>query len=88
LGDSGTEVTVSADNPPLSRMIEAYTRNGAYPFRMEDQIVSIEVGKIADLIVLEQNLFEMDKNAIHKIKPSVVIMEGRVLHGDLSAPQK
>jgi len=81
--DRSAEVVLGPKNPSLSRMIEAYTRNGAYPFRMEDQIGTIEVGKIADLVVLDQNLFEMDKYAIHKLKPSIVIMEGQLLHGEL-----
>lgn len=81
-GDGEKEtLVIGPDNPSLVQMIEGYTANGAYPFRMEDEIGSIEVGKIADLVVLNQNLFEIDSNEIHKIKPSAVIMEGRLLHG-------
>jgi predicted amidohydrolase YtcJ len=50
---------------------------------MEDQIGSIEAGKLADLVVLDENLFEMDRQEIHKIKPSAVMMEGELVHGDL-----
>ena len=54
------------DDPPMvarqrisvEEAIRAYTINGAYQLRLEDQIGSIEVGKKADLIVLGKNLLE------------------------------
>ena len=76
-------VHLGPGNPSLEQMLKGYTINGAYPFRMENEIGSIEAGKIADLIVLDENLFEADKNTIHQLKPSVVIMEGRIQHGAL-----
>ena len=48
-----------------------------------DDLGTIEAGKLADLIVLDDNLFEMDPEAIHKIKPAAVMMEGKVIHGTL-----
>ncbi len=68
----------------LELMIRGYTINGAYQLRMEDQIGSIETGKLADLVVLDENLFEMDRYEILNVKPSVVVMEGEVIHGALS----
>jgi hypothetical protein len=50
---------------------------------MEDQIGSIEAGKLADLVVLDENLFDLDRHEIHKIKPAAVMMEGEVVHGNL-----
>ena len=67
----------------LELMIRGYTINGAYPFRMEDQIGSIEAGKIADLVVLGENLFTMERLAIHKVKPEAVMMDGDLIHGAL-----
>ncbi|MBW2541834.1 MAG: amidohydrolase, partial [Deltaproteobacteria bacterium] len=81
---------LSAIKPPeserldLKSMIRGYTINGAYPFRMEDQIGSIEAGKLADLVVLDENLFELDRYEIYKIKPAAVMMEGELIHGDLN----
>ncbi len=67
----------------LELMIRGYTFNGAYQLRMEDQIGSIQVGKLADLVVLDEDLFEMDRYAIMNVKPSAVVMEGQVIHGSL-----
>jgi predicted amidohydrolase YtcJ len=67
----------------LALMIRGYTINGAYQLRMEDEIGSIETGKLADLVVLDDNLFEMDRYEILDVKPSAVIMEGELIHGAL-----
>ena len=67
----------------IEQMIRGYTINGAHPLRMEDDIGSIEVGKSADLVVLEEDLFAMDPYEIHKIEPSAVMLEGSLVHGKL-----
>jgi predicted amidohydrolase YtcJ len=67
----------------LERILEGYTIHGAFPFRMEDQIGSIEVGKLADLVVLAEKLFEMDRHEIHRIKPAAVMLEGDLVQGAL-----
>lgn len=50
---------------------------------LRDFLCSIETGKSADLIVLGENLFTVDRWSIHKIKPEAVIMEGELIHGAL-----
>lgn len=67
----------------IEQIIMGYTLNGARQVRMESEIGSIEKGKLADLIVLNDNLFEMDSDEIWKTRPAVVFMEGEVIHGAL-----
>ena len=67
----------------LEQLVEGYTSNGAYQLRREIDLGSIEVGKLADLVVLDENLFEVDPHEIWNTKPSVVMMEGRVIQGAL-----
>ena len=50
---------------------------------MDDRIGSIEVGKLADLVVLDKNLFEVDRYEISKVKPETIIMEGKIIYGEL-----
>lgn len=67
----------------LELMIRGYTMNGAWAFRMENRIGSIEAGKLADFLVLDSNLFEMDRRAIHNVRPAAIVMEGEVTRGSL-----
>ena len=34
-------------------------------------------------IVLDQDLFKVDRYEIHKVKPDAVILDGEVVHGSL-----
>ena len=63
----------------LESMIRGYTINGAYMLHMEDQIGSIEVGKKADLVVLDQNIFEIDPYSVHETKVLLTVMDGEVV---------
>ena len=67
----------------LEDLIKGYTLSGAYQLRMDDQLGSIEVGKLADLVVLDRNLFEIDRYEIHEVRPEAVIMEGEIIRGSL-----
>ena len=66
---------------PLELVIKAYTLGGAYQLRMEDDLGSIETGKLADLVVLDRNLFEIDRYDIQNAKPAAVMMEGKIVRG-------
>ena len=67
---------------PIDQLIRGYTLNGAYQLRMEDRIGSIETGKAADLTILGENLFEVDRYAIHRVRPDAVVMDGVLMHGN------
>ncbi len=69
----------------IEQLIVGYTRNGAYQLRMENNIGSIETGKLADLVVLDDNLFDIDSEEIWKVKPAAVLMEGETIQGQLPA---
>ena len=63
--------------------MEGYTQNGAFQLRLEDKIGSIEAGKEADFVVLEQDLFDKDPYEIYKTKPSAVFFNGKLIQGAL-----
>ncbi len=69
----------------IEDLIKGYTLNGAYQLRMDDRLGSIEVGKLADLVVLDRNLFEVGRYEIRKVKPVAVMMEGRIIYGELQS---
>ncbi len=61
----------------LEDMIASYTYNGAYANFLEKETGSIEVGKQADLIVLEHNLFEIPADEIAKTKVLLTMVDGK-----------
>ena len=70
----------------LPLMLAAYTINGAYVNFQEQETGSIEVGKSADLIVLDRNLFDVPKHEIHQTKVLLTLLEGKPVYrtGDFS----
>lgn len=63
----------------LDGMIRGYTIDAAYQLHMEEEIGSIEVGKKADLVVLDRNLFETDAYKIHEAKVLMTFMDGEIV---------
>ena len=70
----------SDERVDLATMIEAYTVNGAYLMRRENVSGSIEVGKRADLIVLDRNLFEIPVEEISEVAVELTLFDGKVVH--------
>lgn len=62
--------------------IRAVTINPAWQVRMEDKIGSIEVGKYADLVILEKNLFDIDESQIADTAVLGTMMNGKFTHRD------
>ncbi|WP_114639076.1 amidohydrolase family protein [Polynucleobacter necessarius] len=48
--------------------------------RMENQVGSIAVGKRADLVFLQKNLFKIHPDEIYSTKVVQTMMDGRVTH--------
>ncbi|OUB51207.1 amidohydrolase [Bacillus thuringiensis serovar argentinensis] len=69
----------------LKDMIESYTINGAYANFSEHETGSIKVGKKADLVVLNKNLFEVPEHNIYKTRILLTLLEGKEIyrHKDL-----
>jgi predicted amidohydrolase YtcJ len=63
----------------LSTAIAMYTINAAYANQQERETGSIEVGKLADLVVLERDLFEVEPREIHAVRVMRTIVEGRTV---------
>jgi predicted amidohydrolase YtcJ len=70
------------ERAPLEDVIKATTLNGAYANFLEADLGSIEVGKLADLVVLEENLFEIDIEQIPSTRISMTFFEGKEVYRD------
>ncbi len=83
--EGGREPFLPEERIDLRDALAAFTINAAYVNFQEDRTGSIEVGKLADLIVLDRNLFEIDPNEICRGKVLLTLLGGRPVHGDLTA---
>ena len=68
--------------PNVDAAIRAYTINPAYLMRQEDRAGSLAVGKIADLIVLDQNLFEVDLSTLGTTRVLLTLLGGQEVWRD------
>jgi predicted amidohydrolase YtcJ len=64
----------------LPDAIAAYTIRGAYLSFSEKDTGSIEVGKAADLIVVDKNLFEIPPSQIHEAKVLLTLLDGKEVY--------
>ena len=69
----------------LPEALAGFTINAAYVNRLENTTGSIEVGKSADLIVLDQNLFALEPTQIANAHVLLTLLEGRAVYGNLTA---
>jgi hypothetical protein len=70
----------------LERMLAAYTINGAWANHQERDRGSLEVGKSADFVVLDRNLFSVPANQIHSVKVLQTYFEGNLVY-DAASPR-
>jgi len=64
----------------IETLIKGYTIDGAYQLHMEDEIGSIKVGKMADLVVLDTNIFKVAPHEINQIKVIRTILGGKTVY--------
>ena len=66
----------------LEQAVAAFTTGSAWVNHQEQETGSIEVGKLADLVVLNQNIFEVDPTAISETKVLLTLFGGLPVHGN------
>lgn len=69
-------------HPGLSResVLRAITTNSSYTLRQEAATGSLEVGKMADFIVLDRNFIQIPAEEIAEIKVLLTVVGGRVVY--------
>jgi hypothetical protein len=64
----------------LEEALRGYTQNGAYTEFAEDLKGSLVAGKLADLVVLDRNIFEIPPEEIIDAKVEMTIVGGKVIY--------
>lgn len=88
-----TRTAPEGDLPPLlaseavslDRAVRSYTLDVAYVNHLDKETGSIEVGKSADLVVLDQDLFRIAPRRIHETKVLATVFKGKTVYGKLDA---
>jgi len=76
-----TDVPLGVDEEiTLAEAIENYTINGAYVNFLDDRVGSIEVGKQADLVILDKNLFAIPAHKINETSVVATFFEGCLVY--------
>ena len=70
----------------LDQMIASFTINGAYASFLEKETGSIEVGKSADVVVLDRNLFAVPADEIAKSRVLLTLFQGQEVFRASDAP--
>jgi predicted amidohydrolase YtcJ len=68
-----------AEEVDLPTMVALYTINAAYANHQERETGSIEAGKLADLVVLDRNLFELPVDQIHRARAIWTLLKGETV---------
>lgn len=69
---------------PVLEAVKMFTSNSAYAISEESVKGSLEIGKLADLVILSDDLFSMNKENIIDVKVKATIKSGNVLFNELS----
>jgi predicted amidohydrolase YtcJ len=63
----------------LATMIDAYTINAAWVMHQENEVGSIEVGKRADVVVLDRDLFAVPATEINQARVVETLLDGETV---------
>jgi predicted amidohydrolase YtcJ len=83
VGDPDMEILEPADERlDLDQALAAATLGPARQLRLDHLVGSLEPGKLADLVVLRHNLFEIEPHRIAATPVDMTMMNGRFTHRD------
>ncbi|MBE7105651.1 amidohydrolase [Bacillus cereus] len=72
----------------LSEVLRDYTLSPAYGSFREKELGTLEVGKLADLVVLNRNLFEISVEEIRDVRVVLTMVDGAIAFQDNSVCKK
>ena len=79
-----TDVLNPEQRISVQQAIEAFTLNAAFVNHQDDRTGSIETGKLADLIVVDLNILEIEPAEISAAKVLLTLFEGEPVYGEPS----
>lgn len=71
---------VASQRLTVAQAVEGYTLGAAYAGHREKTEGSIETGKVADIIIVNKNIFEIDPHHISDTKVTTTIVGGKIVY--------
>lgn len=84
----GNEVTCPDERVSRARAIQMYTKGSAWLAGAEDEFGVLEAGKLADLIVVSEDVFDTDvsDDRLWQLHSLLTIVDGDIVYVDENAP--
>ncbi len=79
-GGSNTQAMLPNHTLDLLTLLRAHTSNAAYQMYRENETGAIEVGKKADLIVVDQDPFRTPAEQLHRTKVLMTFLDGSLVY--------
>ena len=76
----GNPIDEINQNITLEQALKAYTYGSAYCIHAEDKLGTLEPGKLADIVVFNQNLFELEPKEWLNAKIDLTMMDGEIVY--------
>ena len=64
----------------VDEAVKLFTKNAAYASYTEDENGTIEIGKNADFVVLERDIYQIDPEEIKTTKVDLTILGGKPVY--------
>jgi predicted amidohydrolase YtcJ len=81
-GEPGAEAFLPEERLPLSDALDAATIGTAYVNHLDHVAGTVEEGKLADLVVLDRNPFDVDPVEIGDVRVLLTLVDGEPVHRD------
>ncbi|MCB6993627.1 amidohydrolase family protein [bacterium 210820-DFI.6.37] len=79
--EKGEEIKINpCEKISLAEALRAYTAGSAYSIGMDHKLGTLEEGKLADLIVLDKNLFDLEPAEIPNANVILTISDGKIVY--------
>jgi predicted amidohydrolase YtcJ len=78
----GQEPLLPEQSISLQDVVDAYTIHAAYALKQERTTGSLEVGKLADFVVLDKDIFAIDPYELHSTRVLATYLGGREVYAD------
>ena len=82
-GAPGPEGWIPAQRLTVEEAVWAYTRSAAEAVGLDDRLGAVKVGCLADLIVLDRDIFTCDPMAIADTRVAATMIGGRFFHREI-----